>query len=126
MNTLKFASNVICLLVVGSATAADAPGARLPEGDRGIAAKYRSDKDIQNDADVIFVEKFDRGSVGAIAERWESVKAKETMSLSGDTPDGSGDEHSLLITHTGGSGTGGALYRRLQPGYAAVFARFYV
>jgi hypothetical protein len=46
MNTLKFASIVICLLVVGSATAADAPGARLPEGDRGIAAKYRSDKDI--------------------------------------------------------------------------------
>ena len=126
MNVINKTIQLFTLLFVGSAMAAEAPNARLPEGDHGIAAKYLGDKGIQKDADVIFVEKFDAGSVNVLTKRWESVKAKETLSLSDDTPDGSGDRHSLLMMHIGGKGTGGALYRRLQPGYEQVFARFYV
>jgi hypothetical protein len=33
----------------------------LPEGLNGIAAKYPGDKNIENDPDVIFVEKFNEG-----------------------------------------------------------------
>jgi len=31
----------------------------LPEGDRGIAARHAGDRGIEEDADVLFVEKFD-------------------------------------------------------------------
>ena len=48
------------------------------------------------------------------------------MSLSPDVPEGSSDTSSLLMTHVGGEGNGGHLYRRLLPGHGRVFARFYV
>ncbi|MBN2315480.1 MAG: hypothetical protein JXM79_16240 [Sedimentisphaerales bacterium] len=48
------------------------------------------------------------------------------MSLSTDTPEASGGKHSLLMTHIGGQGTGGHLYRRLSPGYEQLYVRFYV
>jgi len=100
--------------------------ARLPEGASGIAAKYPGDRGIEKDQAVLFVEKFDAPSPQAIFKRWDSVKAKPIMSLSPDVPAGSGDRRSLLMTHVGGGGTGGYLYRRLLPGHALVFARFYV
>ena len=98
----------------------------LPEGSSGIAANYPGDKNIEQDKRVIFVEKFSEASLNAIFERWETVNGQETMSLSSDTPAHSGDGQSLLITHTGGKGTGGQLYRRLLPGHKQLFARFYV
>jgi hypothetical protein len=98
----------------------------LPEGKTGIAAKYPGDRGIEKDPQVIFAERFDEGSLDAIAERWDTATGRETMSLSDDVPIGSGDRTSLLVTHVGGDGTGGALYRRLMPGHKQLFARFYV
>jgi hypothetical protein len=57
--------------------------------------------------------------------RWESVSNAEIMSLSDDTPPESSGR-SLLMTHVGGKGSGGHLYRRLLPGYDRLYTRFYV
>lgn len=95
-------------------------------GADGIARKYQGDRGIENDPAVVFSENFDSGSIGAIAERWESVQNKEILSLSSDVPEESADGHSLLMTHVGGKGTGAHLYRRLQPGYEKLHIRFYV
>jgi len=100
--------------------------ARLPEGDNGIAARYPGDKGIENDPSVIFVEKFDKGSLEAVFDRWDNIKGRKIMSLSSDVPKGGADRWSLMMRHVGGEGTGGHLYRRLLPGYKRLFARFYV
>ena len=93
---------------------------------KGLASKYIGDKRIEKDPDVIFAENFEEGSVDAIKARWESTKDIEIMSLSPDVPPGSASKHSLLMSHTGGKGTGGHLYRRLLPGYEQLYVRFYV
>lgn len=93
---------------------------------QGLAGRYRGDKGIENDPDVIFAENFEEGSLEAVKSRWESVKAIEIMSLSTDVPDASGGKYSLLMTHIGGRGTGGHLYRRLLPGHEQLYVRFYV
>ena len=109
----------------GAAWAAEGE-ARLPEGPTGIAAKFPGDRGIERAPDVLFVERFDAGSLDAVLKRWESVKGKTIMALSKDAPAGDADGTSLRMTHVGGEGTGGHLYRRLLPGHDVVFARFYV
>ena len=91
----------------------------------GIAARYRDDKGIEKDPDVVFVERFDGPTIADVEQRWESVGTPEIMSLSTDVPPGGGP-HSLLMTHVGGKSNGGHLYRRLMPGYDRLFVRFYV
>ena len=92
----------------------------------GLAAKYKEDRGIEKDSDVIFVENFEQGSLDAVTPRWESVKSTEIMSLSTDVPDTSAGRYSLLMKHIGGEGNGGHLYRRLLPGYEQLYVRFYV
>jgi hypothetical protein len=116
-------------IMIASSAAAQPPAthiAALPEGHSGIAARYPGDRGIENDPRVIFVEHFDAGSLDAIVKRWDTAPARETMSLTDDVPAASADRTSLLVTHVGGQGTGGQLYRRLTPGFEQVFARFYV
>lgn len=124
---------VLCVMATlpaaGRAAAVPSPApakAALPERANGIAAKYPGDRGIERHPAVLFVERFDAPSLGAILKRWESVKGPKIMSLSRDVPDRSADRTSLRMTHVGGSGTGGHLYRRLLPGHRQVFARFYV
>ncbi len=93
---------------------------------RGLAAKYKGDRGIERDPNVIFVESFEEGSLEAVASRWEGVQSREIMSLSTDVPETSSGKHSLLMTHVGGQGNGGHLYRSLLPGYDQLFVRFYV
>src|SRR5947209_9602525 len=97
----------------------------LPEG-AGLAAKYRGDAGIEKDRDAVFVEDFEEASLGELKKRWESVSGAEIMSLSNDVPPGSMGKRSLLMTHVGGRGDGGHLYRRLLPGYDELYVRFYV
>ena len=94
--------------------------------EQGLASKYKGDRGIENDPNVIFAENFEEGSIDAIKARWESVKDIEIMSLSADVPPASAGKHSLLMTHIGDKGTGGHLYRRLLPGYEQLYVRFYV
>jgi hypothetical protein len=95
-------------------------------GEAGIAADYPGDKGIERDPRVIFVENFEEPSLDALKNRFESVKNAEIMSFSPIVPPGSGGQRSLLLTHVGGKGDGGHLYRRLKPGYEKLHARFYV
>jgi len=92
----------------------------------GIAAKYPGDIGITNDPDVVFVEDFEEGSLAAVKARWESIKDSGVMSLSTNVPAAGTGNRSLLMTHVGGQGTGGHLYRRLLPGYDKLHCRFYV
>ncbi|MBI2297334.1 MAG: hypothetical protein HYU66_00025 [Armatimonadetes bacterium] len=98
----------------------------LPEGDQGLAAKHPGDVGLEQDPAVIFVERFEEASLDALHRRWDDHSPPETMAFSDDAAPGSADKHSLLITHTGGQGTGGQIYRRLPPGEKLVFARTYV
>jgi hypothetical protein len=95
-----------------------------PEGP-GLAAKYLVDAGIERDPNVIFVENFDEPSLDAMKRRWDNVGSADIMSLSDDTPLQS-NGRSLLMTHVGGKGSGGHLYRRLLPGYDRLYTRFYV
>jgi hypothetical protein len=97
----------------------------LPRG-YGISAKYPGDKGIEKDPSVIFFEGFEVSSIEELKSRWEDISHPEIMSLSPDTPPNSFGKSSLLMTHIGGQGTGGHLYRRLLPGYDQLFIRFYV
>jgi hypothetical protein len=98
------------------------------EGDAsgGLAARYPGDRGIEKDPAVIFTENFEESSLDAVASRWESVQDKEIMSLSADVPSASVGARSLLMSHVGGQGNGGNLYRRLMPGYDKLYVRFYV
>jgi hypothetical protein len=98
----------------------------LPEGNAGIAAKYRGDSGIGKDPDVIFIEDFEETSLDEMKKRWDTVSNNEIMSFSDDTPSGSDGKNSLLMSHVGGGGNGGYLYRRLLPGYDKLHLRFYV
>ena len=92
----------------------------------GLASKYARDKGIENDADVVFAENFEEGSLDAVKSRWENVTNIEIMSLSKDVSQASAGKRSLLMSHTGGKDSGGHLYRRLLPGYEQLYLRFYV
>jgi hypothetical protein len=92
----------------------------------GLASKYKGDKGIEKDPDVIFEEDFEEDSLNAVKARWESVQNIDIMSLSTDVPSVSAGGKSLLMSHIGGESTGGHLYRRLVPGYEQLYVRFYV
>jgi hypothetical protein len=92
----------------------------------GLASKYKGDKGIEKDPNVIFMENFEEGSLDAVKARWESVQNISIMSLSPDVPAVSAGKQSLLMSHIGGESTGGHLYRRLLPGFEQLYVRFYV
>jgi len=68
---------VTFLILISCAAASMSGGKRQPEGDSGIAARYPGDKGIENDPNVVFIEKFDEGSLEAVFKRWNSVGGKE-------------------------------------------------
>lgn len=111
------------LLLCGAAFA-QAPVPSLPEGP-GLAANYPGDVGLAKDPRIVFVEDFEAGNVDELRPRWDEVKNAPIMALADDAPPGSGGKRSLLMTHVGGRSEGGHLFRRLQPGFDRLFARFY-
>lgn len=99
---------------------------RLPEESNGIAARFPGDKNIEDDADVVFVERFDASTVDKLSRSWESIKGKSALSLSSEVPANTADSQSLLIRHVGGQGDGAHLYRHFKNGYDKLHYRFYV
>lgn len=102
---------------------------RLPEGDAGIAAMFPGDVMLETHPDVVFVEDFEQDSLQSVWERWEQVRAEESMSFSDDVPPGSSGRRSLLMDRQRGSGP--SLYRRIRNesggwGDDRLFLRFYV
>ncbi len=114
------------VILLPMAAQAQESQSNLPEGPLGLASKYPSDIGIESDPHVIFSEAFEEESLAVLRDRWESVQDPENLSFSKDLPADSAGAQSLLMTYTGGQGTGSHLYRRLLPGYKQVFARFYV
>lgn len=120
------AAGIACLIMcVLRSALGQGPAETLPEGP-GLAARYPGDTGIDKDADVVFVEDFERASIGYVTTRWEDVSKPEVLSLSDERPAASGGRHSLLVQHVGGKGTGAHLYRRLPAGHDRLFVRFYV
>ncbi len=120
------AATIVGAAVVSQLRAAPPTPSKLPQGDAGIAASYPGDAGIGSDPQVVFAEDFEDRSLDTVLARWESVSAREIMTLSPDVPAGSGGKQSLLMSHVGGKNHGGHLYRRLLPGYDMLHVRFYV
>ncbi len=117
----------LALLIITSALGSFAEEPEpLPEGRTGLAAQYPGDAGIERDPRVIFVERFDEESLDELCARWDEAAERESLSFSKEVPEHAADEHSLLVTHVGGKGSGGKLYRRLLPGHERVFVRSYV
>jgi hypothetical protein len=98
----------------------------LPQGNTGIAARYPGDVGLAKSDQVVFMETFSAPTIEETFERWESIQDRDILSYSADTPKGSSDEQSLLVTHIGGEGDGAYLYRRFGEGYDRLHYRFYV
>lgn len=101
-------------------------GPKKPRKPRPLADLYPGDVGIEKDPNVVFAENFENSSLDELKKRWENVQHADIMSFSEDVPADSGGKRSLLMTHIGGKGNGGQLYRRLKPGYEKLYARFYV
>jgi hypothetical protein len=94
----------------------------------GIAARYPGDVGINADPDVVFVERFDEGSLTSLFARWTDVRNGPAMSLSTDVPAGSPGPSSLTIPWIGsGASDGGHLYRQITPGVDdTLYVRYYI
>src|SRR5438874_1384516 len=79
----------------------------------GIAARYPGDVGIQTDPAVVFVERFDEGTLANLFARWNDVKGGATMAFGTDVPAGSPGPASLTIPWIGGTNDGGHLYRQI-------------
>ena len=92
-----------------------------------LANSYPNDEGIENDTNVLYVEKFEDGMTN-ILSRYSDKKNTEGMSLDADVPSGSLGSNSLKMTSiTGGETNGGHLYRTFDPGFdSIVYVRYYV
>lgn len=92
---------------------------------QGIASMYPGDSGIAGDPRVLFVENFERNSVGELSSVWEQVQNPAGMTLVPDVPAGSPGTRSLSMT--GQAQTSGAhLYRRLPRSPVELHLRYYV
>lgn len=91
-----------------------------------VSNGYPGDAGIENHPDVVYVEKFDDATLSAVTSRYSDVLNAAGMMLDTDIPAGSPPGgRSLRITATGGSNSGGHLYRNLPAG-EAWYVRYYV
>ena len=119
---MKWTSALIIAVLLPTALPAE-----LPEGPTGIAARFPGDAGITADADVILVEDFEAESLDTVTQRWHEVSNRaDNLSLSHEVPPGSASDSSLEITHIGGRGSGGHLFRMLDESHDRIFARWYV
>jgi len=91
-----------------------------------LASLYPHDAGIENDPNVLYVEKFDEDMANMLS-RYDDIKNSKGMSLDTDVPEGSGSRYSLRITNVGGQNDGGHLFKRFTPGFdSTIYLRYYV
>ena len=90
----------------------------------GLSAKYPGDVGIDQDPDVIWVENFEEGSVGALVARYEDAK-QNGISLDADVPGASSGQKSGKLTANGAGPNAVDFYKKLSPGYEEVYVRYY-
>ena len=97
-----------------------------PANSGGLAGLYPGDAGIENDPNVVFVERFDEASLASLFGRWTDVMNGAAMSIASDAPAGSPVGKSLTIPWSAAS-SGGHLYRRLpQAVDDTLYVRYYV
>ena len=126
MNTLKKIAVPVLMFGASVLTAAAQDMQDKPEVEFGIAARHPGDVGIEDHSNVIFTENFEDRDLELIGARWDTVKDRDIMSLSGDVPPGSSGKQSLLMNQIAEKGNGAALYRRLDDGYEKMYTRMYV
>lgn len=91
-----------------------------------IANDYPDDTGIENDTNVLYVEKFD-DEVAEIASRYTGVYNKEGMSSDTDVAVAGPGNKSLKMTNIGVKNTGGHLFRNFPDGFdSVVYFRYYI
>ncbi len=120
------AGNQTTTLAIGVTVSNTAPPP--PPPGPGIAASYPGDVGIENNANVVFVEKFEETALSDLFGRWSDILNGAAMIFSSDVPSGSPGTHSLNIPAVGGGvNTGGHLYKLLSPGVNdTLYVRYYV
>ena len=117
--TARDAAGNVATSTAITVTVVNAPGS-------GLAALYPGDIGIENDPNVVFVERFDEASLANLFGRWTDILNGASMSISTDAPAGSPVGKSLTIPWSSGS-SGGHLYRRLpQAVDDTLYVRYYV
>lgn len=92
----------------------------------GIAYKYPNDEGIENDPDVLFVEKFDDGMKNILG-RYNDIYNDSGMSMDTDVPAASKGPNSIVMTNIGGKNTGGHLFKNFSGGFdSTLYVRYYV
>lgn len=91
-----------------------------------LAALYPNDIGIENDPNVLYVEKFN-GSLDDIFARYSDILHADAIILDTDVPTGSPGPHSIRMHSAPGVNTGAHLFRRFNPGFSGtVHVRYYV
>ena len=92
-----------------------------------IANSYPGDVGIENDPNVLYVEKFDDGLTN-IFSRFTDTRNTAGMSLSTDIPAGGSGPNSIKISSLGGTNTGGHLFKSFPSGGfdSTFYIRYYV
>ena len=106
------------------ATSGDSPTSGGDGG--GIAALHCGDKGIENDPDVVFVEKFDEGSIAAASARWDpNPDNPQAMSITSMAPPGSAAGTSSKW-HYESSGAFTVGFVKTLAGFDQLWFRYYV
>ena len=109
-----------------SVTVSNAPPPPPPPSGGGIASLYPGDVGIENDPNVVFVERFDESTMANLFGRWTDVLNGPGMSITNDAPANSPVGKSLVISFSSAS-TGGHLYRQLAQGVSdTLYVRYYI
>jgi hypothetical protein len=90
-----------------------------------IADKYPGDVGIANDADVLWAENFEEGSVSGVTSRYSDSNNPAGMSLTTDVPAKSGGKASIKLT-SGGTGAGATdFFKNFGTGVDEMYVRYY-
>ena len=116
----------LAVLALGTICTAGARVAGMaPPPPNSLAAHYPGDVGIAKAPSVVWYEDFSEGSVAAVVARYDSHKNEAGMALVTDHPQGSPSRYALKLT-AGGPHPATDLYEQLQPGYHALYFRYYI
>jgi hypothetical protein len=93
---------------------------------QGIANNYPRDVSIENDSNVLYVEKFE-DVMSSIVSRYSNVYNVEGMSLDTDDVVDLPESKSLRMSNEGGKNTGGHLFKSFHGGLdSVIYFRYYI
>lgn len=110
----------------GTDSALDAPA--VPADGGTLASMYCGDQGIESDPDVVFVEKFDEGSITAASARWDpNPDNPQAMSIvNGMAPPGSKAGVSSRWHYESTAAFTVGFVKTLTPGFEQLWFRYYV